>query len=66
MAKQPRKAMRGRANFGKMRRMSEDEIARTSPPELADLPDDFWDSAVVVEPGRKQTVSLRVDKEVLD
>ena len=30
-----------------------------------DLPADFWDSAVVVEPAAKQAISLRVDADVL-
>jgi len=45
--------------------MSEAEIRRTSPPELADLPEDFWAGAVMVEPVPKQAVSLRVDRDVL-
>jgi uncharacterized protein (DUF4415 family) len=45
--------------------MSEAEIQRTSPPELADLPDGFWDDAAVVTPGPKQAISLRVDEDVL-
>jgi uncharacterized protein (DUF4415 family) len=46
--------------------MSEREIQATSPPELADLPDDFWDDARVVEPPAKQPISLRVDADVLE
>jgi len=46
--------------------MSEREIKATSPPELADLPDDFWDEAVVVEPAAKRPISLRVDSDVLE
>ena len=45
--------------------MSEQEIAATSPPELADLPEDFWDEATVVEPTLKKPISLRVDADVL-
>lgn len=60
------KPSRGRANFARLRRVSETEIARSSPPELADLPDDFWDSAVLVLPGPKRAISLRVDQDVLD
>lgn len=37
----------------------------TSPPELADLPDDFWDEAVLVYPEPKEPISLRVDRDVL-
>ena len=45
--------------------MSQQEIQATSPPELADLPDDFWNEAIVVEPATKQPISLRVDADVL-
>ena len=39
---------------------------RTSPPELANLPDDFFEDAVLVEPPPKSLISLRVDVEVLE
>lgn len=58
--------MRGRADLERLRGASEEEIRRSSPPELADLPEDFWQDAVIVEPGRKQAVSLRVDRDVLE
>jgi len=45
--------------------MSDQEIRRTSPPELADLPEGFWADATVVNPVLKQPVSLRVDRDVL-
>jgi uncharacterized protein (DUF4415 family) len=45
--------------------MSEARLRDTSPAELANLPEDFWDSAVLVEPARKQAISLRVDEDVL-
>lgn len=45
--------------------MTEEEIARTSPPELADLPADFWDNATLVMPVAKEAISLRVDQDVL-
>ncbi len=57
---------RGRADLGRLRRMTEAEIRRTAPPELADLPDDFWDEAELVVPAAKQAISLRVDEDVLD
>ena len=57
---------RGRADMERLQRMSEAEIARTSPPELRDLPKDFWDDAVVVTPQPKEAISLRVDGDVLD
>jgi uncharacterized protein (DUF4415 family) len=46
--------------------MGEEEITRTSPPELADLPENFWDDAVVVLPSPKEAISLRVDRDVLE
>ena len=61
-----KKPSRGRANLARLRRVSEAELTRTSPLELADLPDDFWDSAVLVLPGPKRAISLRVDQDVLD
>jgi uncharacterized protein (DUF4415 family) len=61
-----KKPSRGRANLTLLRRVSDAEIARSSPPELANLPDDFWDSAVLVVPGPKRAISLRVDQDVLD
>lgn len=61
-----KKPSRGRADFKRIDRMSEAEIMRTSPPELADMPDDFWDSAVVVIPQPKEPISLRVDQDILD
>ena len=45
--------------------MTEREISRTSPPELADLPAGFWAAAEVVTPAPKQAISLRVDRDVL-
>jgi uncharacterized protein (DUF4415 family) len=61
----PERAVRGRADLAKLRRVTEREIRRTSPPELADLPTDFWTEAVVVDPVPKQPISLRVDRDVL-
>jgi len=55
----------GRADLDRVRRMSEAHLRDTSPAELANLPDDFWDAAVLVEPARKQAISLRVDEDVL-
>ncbi len=40
---------RGRADFCRLRLIREREIM-TSPEELADLPEDFWDQAEVVVP----------------
>ncbi len=61
----PDKPSRGRADLARIRRMTDEEIMRNSPPELADLPDDFFESAVVVFPQAKQPISLRVDEDIL-
>lgn len=60
------KPSRGWADLRRLRKpMSDEEINRTSPPELANLPADFWDSAVMVYPVGKEPISLRVDEDVL-
>jgi len=61
----PERPVRGRADLGKLRRVTEREIHRTSPRELAALPAGFWTDAVVVNPVPKQPISLRVDRDVL-
>jgi uncharacterized protein (DUF4415 family) len=58
-------AQRGRADLDRLRKQSEADVAATSPPELADLRDDFWDDAIVVLPEPKEPISLRVDRDVL-
>jgi uncharacterized protein (DUF4415 family) len=55
----------GRTNWERLDAMTEAEIMATSPPELADLPENFWDDAVVVMPPPKEAISLRVDHDVL-
>jgi uncharacterized protein (DUF4415 family) len=65
-AKPSKKPSRGKADFARLARMSEAEIARTSPPELANLPPDFWNDAVLVVPESKVPISLRVDRDVLE
>lgn len=57
--------IQGRAKLAKLRRMTDTEIARSSPEELRDLPKDFWDDAVPVLPAVKIPISLRVDSDVL-
>ena len=57
---------RGQAVLTRLRNMSERDIRRTSPEELADLPTDFWDEAELVVPVGKQAISLRVDEDVLE
>jgi uncharacterized protein (DUF4415 family) len=64
-AERSAKPSRGRADLERLRRTSEREIARNSPPELADLTPEFWAGAAVVEPVAKQPISLRVDIDVL-
>ena len=56
----------GRADLRGLRVVREHEIKQTSPEELADLPDDFWDDAELVVPVAKRAISLRVDEDVLE
>jgi uncharacterized protein (DUF4415 family) len=56
----------GRAKLAKLRRLTDAEIARSSPEELRNLPKDFWDDAVPVLPAVKIPISLRVDVDVLE
>ena len=60
-----KKPSRGRAKLELLRRVSDAEIARTAPPELAALPVDFWDDATRIVPSPKKAISLRVDEAVL-
>ena len=60
-----RRPSRGRADIELLRTASEARIAASSPPELKDLPPDFWDDAVVTPPP-KRAISLRFDQDVLD
>lgn len=59
-------AQRGRADLLRLRRGTDEEIRETSPAQLRNIPDDFWDGATVVEPVAKQPISLRVDADVLE
>lgn len=61
-----KKPSRGQAKLAILRRVSDAEIARTSPPELAELPPDFWADATRVSPVPKKAISLRVDEDVLE
>jgi len=57
---------RGRADLSRLRRVTESEIARTSPPALRDLPESLWQDVRVVSPVTKQAISIRLDQDVLD
>lgn len=57
--------LRGRADLARLRRQTEDQINATSPPELANLPANFWEGARLVPPVEKEAISLRVDADVL-
>ncbi|MEP7384708.1 MAG: BrnA antitoxin family protein, partial [Gemmatimonadota bacterium] len=56
----------GRADLARLRRVTDAEIARTSPDELTNLPDDFWRGARVVTPVSKDAISIRLDSDVID
>ena len=57
---------RGRADLSRLRRMTDRETERTSPPELADLPEGFWAEAELVVAPPKEAISLRLDQDVLE
>ena len=57
---------RGRADLRRLGVVREREIMKTSPEELADIPDDFWDEAKLVVPAAKRAISLRVDEDILE
>jgi uncharacterized protein (DUF4415 family) len=58
------RARRGRVDAGRVRDMTEEEVARTSPAELAELADDFRSEAEIVTVP-KEAISLRIDQDVL-
>ncbi len=59
-------AAHGHADLAKLRGVTDEEIDRTSPDELRDLPGNFWDEAVPVLPPAKVPISLRIDADVLE
>jgi uncharacterized protein (DUF4415 family) len=61
-----RRPSRGRADLSRLRRVSDAQIRRKSPAELANLPNDFWDQAEMVAPTPKRAISLRLDEDVLE
>lgn len=58
--------MRGRVDLRRLSAVREREIMKSSPPELADVPADFWEEAELVMPVPKRAISLRVDEDVLE
>lgn len=65
VSKRRERPTQGRAALARLRVMTDAEIERTSPPELRELPVDFWEDAELVLPVSKQAISLRVDEDVL-
>jgi uncharacterized protein (DUF4415 family) len=57
---------RGRADLSRLRRATDSEITRTSPPALPDLPECLWQDVRVVSPVTKQAISIRLDQDALD
>ncbi len=54
-ARQPLGPKRGRADLKHLPAITEAEIRRTAPPELANLPRDFWKGAKLVVPRRTRS-----------
>lgn len=48
-----------------MKERGELKPPRIDAPEI-DLPQGFWDAAIIEEPKRKQQVNMRVDPDILD
>ena len=64
-SKPPSRPTKGRADLARLRRMTDAEVEATSPPELRNLPDDFWQGARVVTPVSKEAISIRLDSDVV-
>lgn len=56
---------KGRADLARLRRMTDAEIEATSPPELRNLPESFWQGARVVTPVTKEAISIRLDRDIV-
>jgi hypothetical protein len=53
-ARQPLGPKRGRADLKHLRSMTEAEIRRTSPPDIAKLLCDFWKNGKLVNPTKRR------------
>jgi len=53
-ARQPLGPRRGRADLKHLRAMTEAEICKTAPPELANLPRDSWKDAKLAKPAARR------------
>lgn len=56
---------KGKADLSRLRRITDVEIEATSPPELRNLPESFWQGARVVTPVTKEAISIRLDSDVV-
>ena len=57
-------AARGLVDLERMRSVTDEEIERDA--ALDNIPDDFWEDAIVVDPRIKKTpISIRIDSDVL-
>ena len=65
-SRKPKRPSRGRADLARLRGMTEPQTRRATPPDLANLPQNFWDGGELVTPASKKAISLRVDEDVLD
>ena len=53
-ARQPLGPRRGRADLKHLQAMTEAEIRRTSPTDLANVPRDFWKNGKLVKPATRR------------
>lgn len=56
---------KGRADLARLRRLTDAEIEATSPHELRNLPESFWQGARVGTPVTKEAISIRLDSDVV-
>jgi uncharacterized protein (DUF4415 family) len=63
-----RKAAEPRTNWKRLRARTDEQIRAglRKDPEVKATDEAFWDSAEVVMPRRKQTVTMRLDADLLD
>lgn len=51
----------------KVKRMSDAQIERAAvvDPDVGIIPPGFWENAQIVDPARKQQITLRIDRDIL-
>lgn len=55
--------MKSRTNYKRLDNMKDEEIDFSDIPELSD---EFWKNVRMLRPSKKEMISLRIDKDILD